>query len=228
MKIAGFGDSFITENDKLYSYTNLIGKHFDTDFQHFGHEGSGAWDAFFQFKNSNVDADVVLFVWSNSSRLYHHKYRNICFSGAMTNENSSDPIWQAALGYYKHLFNAEKAVYEHIAFYYWIDNWLKENYPNTKFIHMWGFPGTSLDSNGLPPWDNPDSFSYYHTWKNGVDVKPALIHLSYLDEWPGDLTKETRCHHMTPKMHNVLANYIIDAIENYEPGLQLNMEHLSI
>ena len=224
MKIAGFGDSFITDNALPYSYTNLIGKHFDTDFKHFGYQGSGAWDAFFQFKKSNVDADVVLFVWSNSARLYHNERRNICFSSTLDNKNSTDPIWKAALAYYSHLFSLEKTIHEHIAFYYWVDDWLKENYPNTKFIHMWGFPASRIDSKNIrDAWDDPENFSYYHTWKNGVDVKPALINLSYQDGWPGDLSRETRCHHMTPKMHQVLANYVIDAIENYEPGRQINM-----
>ena len=216
MKIVGFGDSFITPNDLHYSYTNLIAAHFNTTFEHYGKEGSGAWNAFFQFKKVNIDADVVLFAWSSSIRLYHSEYTTICPSGVTLNKNSNDPIWKAAEMYYAYLFEKEKAIYEHTAFYYWLDNWLKETYPNTKFIHMWGFPSAATDGTD---WGKTENFQYYHQWKNGVEIRPALIHLSYLDEWPGDLSKETRCHHMTPRMHRILADNIIAAIEDYKPGL---------
>jgi hypothetical protein len=97
-----------------------------------------------------------------------------------------------------------------------VDDWLKETYPNTKFIHMWGFPSAAT---GSADWGKTENFQYYHRWKNSVEIRPALIHLSYLDEWPKDLSKETRCHHMTPKMHRILADTIIAAIEDYKPGL---------
>jgi hypothetical protein len=215
MKIVGFGDSFITPNDLHYSYTNLIAAHFNTTFEHYGKEGSGAWNAFFQFKKTDV-ADVVLFAWSSSVRLYHSEYTTICPAGATLNKNSNDPIWKAAEMYYAYLFEGEKAIYEHTAFYYWLDDWLKETYPNTKFIHMWGFPSAAT---GSADWGKTENFQYYHRWKNSVEIRPALIHLSYLDEWPKNLSKETRCHHMTPKMHRILADTIIAAIEDYKPGL---------
>ena len=222
MKIAGFGDSFITPSKLPYSYTNIVAAYFNTTFKHYGKEGSGAWDAFFQFKKTDV-ADVVLFAWSCSVRLYHSEYTAICPSSATLNKHSNDPIWKAAEMYYAYLFEGEKAIYEHTAFYYWLDNWLKETYPNTKFIHMWGFPSAASAATASSDWSKPENFQYYHQWKTGVEIRPALIHLSYLDEWPEDLNKEIRLHHMTPKMHQVLANYVIDAIENYEPGRQINM-----
>jgi hypothetical protein len=78
---------------------------------------------------------------------------------------------------------------------------------------MWGFPKNCCD------FGDPDKMEYLHEFTTGVEIRPALIHLSYLDEWPKDLSKETRCHHMTPKMHRILADTIIAAIEDYKPGL---------
>jgi hypothetical protein len=221
MKIAGFGDSFITPNELPYSYTNIIAGYFNTTFEHYGKEGSGAWDAYFQLEQylkDNPAADVILFVWSSSARLYHPKISNICYNTALANpiEPTSPafkPIMDAAKTYYEHLHVPIKADMEHYCLYYWIDTVLVPKYPNTKFIHMRSFPNNSCD------FGKPKDMEYLYEFTTAVEIRPALIHLSYLDEWPEDLSKETRCHHMTPKMHKVLADNIIHTIEDYKPGL---------
>lgn len=221
MKIVGFGDSFITPNDLHYSYTNIIAEHFNTTFEHYGKEGSGAWDAYFQLEKylkDNSAPDVVLFAWSASARLYHPVIRDLCFSSVVINpKETRDPnhrlIVHAANAYYRYLHDINKTDLEHSCLYHWIDTVLVPRYPNTKFIHMWGFPKKSCD------FGNPLEMEYLHDFTTAVELRPALIHLSYLDEWPGDLSKETRCHHMTPKMHRILADTIIAAIEDYKPGL---------
>lgn len=229
MKIVGFGDSFITDNTVDYSYTNILKNHFNADCQWHGREGSGSWDAFFHFLDRRAICDVLIFVWSAEHRTYHPHHTNIC--PAVIEQNlDKHPVWEAAKQYYAHLYDCRKAYYEHVAFYYWVDNYLRDNYPDTKVIHLWSFPAGNTYTNegeyikqAYYTWDENEKYSYLHKFIHGVEVRPALINLSYRDGWPGNLKDETRCHHMTPKMHTVLANYLIDAIENYEPGRQLNM-----
>lgn len=224
MKIAGFGDSFITENNLPYSYTNLIGKHFNTQFQHYGHAGSGAWDAFFQFIDRKEEYDVVIFVWSAEHRTYHPTHRNIC-PAVIDKKSNSDPVWEAAKQYYAYLYSSRKTYFEHVAFYSYVDTYLRVNHPNTKVIHLWGFPaaneyterGEYIKQEKIN-WNEPHRFSYIHRFKHGVEIRPALINLSYREGWPGDLSKETRCHHMTPNIHRYLYKYVIAAIEHYFPG----------
>lgn len=221
MKIVGFGDSFITICKDDYGYTNLIAKHLNGEFTTYAHEGSGSWDAFFHLQNylnNNPAPDVVLCVWSSSARLYHHTVRTLCYSSTVLNDTTPKkspirPIIDAAKLFYHRLFSIEKADMEHKFLYYWIDKELVTKYPNTKFVFMWGFPNNSSD------YDNPDEFEYLYDFTNTVEIRPALIHLSYLDEWPKDLSKETRANHMTPKMHKLLADTIICALENYKPGI---------
>ena len=225
MKIVGFGDSFITSTTQSYTYTNLVAKHFNAEFESYAHEGSGTWDAYFQLEkylSDNPTPNVVMCVWSASMRLYHPNIRTICYNSAVLNpvepaSPSVKPIMEAAKSFYEYLHDAPKANMEHSCLYYWIDNVLVPKYPNTKFINMWSFSNNACD------YDKPQDMEYLHKFTNAVELRPALIHLSYLDEWPNDLSKETRTHHLTPKMHSVLANYVIDAIENYEPGRQINM-----
>jgi hypothetical protein len=222
MKIVGFGDSFITHCNSWYGYTNIIANRFDAEFISLGHAGSGAWDAYFQLENylkNNPAPDVILFAWSASGRLYHPTFRDLCFSSVMlrpseTVPESKQPVVQAAKAYYENLYSATKSDAEHTFLYYWVDKELVPKYPNTKFIHMWGFPKSSCD------WGDPSQMEYLHTFTTAVEIRPALIHLSYLDEWPGDLANESRANHLSPKMHKILADNIIAAIENYEPSLR--------
>jgi hypothetical protein len=225
MKIVGFGDSFITPAIQNYAYTNLVAKHFNAEFESFGLEGSGTWDAYFQLEKylkDNPAPDVVLFAWSASMRLYHPEVRNICYNSAVLNPAEPEsptfkPLWKAAKAYYEYLYDAPKANMDHSCLYYWIDTVLVPKYPNTKFIHMWSFPNNACN------FGKPQDMEYLYEFTTAVEIRPALIHLSYLDEWPNDLSKETRIHHMTPKMHNILADTIIAAIEDYNSGL-LNIQ----
>jgi len=225
MKIVGFGDSFITPCNYDYAYTNLVAKHFNAEFESYAYQGSGAWDAYFQLEKylkDNRAPDVVMCVWSASGRLYHPNIRTLCYNSTVMNpvipvSSVFKPLIEAAKTYYQYLHDVPKADMEHRCLYYWIDTILAPKYPNTKFIHMWGFPNNVCD------FGKPQDMEYLYEFTNAVEIRPALIHLSYLDEWPNDLSNETRTHHMTPKMHTALANYVIDAIENYEPGRQINM-----
>jgi hypothetical protein len=237
MNIAGFGDSFMQPIRGLgnvlsydYSYVAKVAEYFNTeDFNTFGVSGSGSWDAFFEFQKQEKIArengkpfDLVIFAWSNGSRLYHPRVRDICVSNVYTHYDSKQPLWQAARSYYEHLFDHNKLEYEMKAFFYWLDNDLKETYPNIKFIHLNGFPpyemGQSVDNYYDYIKNNGDDIKYYTTWKNSVEVRPSLIYFSLMDDWPGDLSKEHRFQHLTPKMHSVVANLIIKAIDTYSPG----------
>lgn len=224
MKIADFGDSFITPNTVDYSYTNILKEHFNAEVDLFGYQGSGAWDAFFTFMGKKETYDVVLFVWSSESRTYHPLYRNIC-PAVIDQYLETDPIWNAAKQYYAYLYDCKKAYYEHVALYTLADSYIRDKHPSTKVIHMWGFPaGNAFTDDGELiksdhyNWDEAEKYRYLYRFSHGVEIRPALINLSYREEWPVDLSKETRCHHMSKSMHEYPSKYVIDAIENYEPG----------
>ena len=222
MKIVGFGDSFITACTYDYVYTNLVAKHFNAEFESYAYQGSGAWDAYFQLEKylkDNPAPDIILFAWSAAGRLYHPNVRDICYNSAVVNpvepETPAVKIFmEAAKAYYEYLHDGHKTDMEHSCLYYWIDNVLVPQYPNTKFIHMWGFPKNYCD------WGDTTQMEYLHTFTTAVEIRPALIHLSYLDGWPKDMTKESRPNHLTPKMHKILADNLITTIENYEPKLR--------
>lgn len=223
MKIAGFGDSFIEEGigGVPYGYYNVAARHFNAEWKSYGLGGTGTHYAFFEFLKYGKDYDVILFAWSNSLRIYNKVHPNICPTGCLYNKDSDDPIWQAATQYYSYLHDDQKVEIEFTSFYFWLDHWLAETYPDKKFIHMWGFPKLEYSGDAFQYWKKPENIKYYHRFKNSVEIRPALINLSLLDEWPvdGDLSKETRNNHLSLAMQNYLGAKVIYAIENYKPGL---------
>jgi len=232
MNIVGFGDSFISENGE-YSpeygkcYLDTVGTTLSAKSVTWaGCSGSSIWDAFFQFKNYEklTDIDVAVFAWTDVSRLYHYRVRNLCPYGSSlrANLNGSDAdVWLATKHYYTELYAHEKTEYEAQAFFHWFDN-LTLSFPKIKFIHMWGFSKNTQTAGSN--WDryaeDNVELEYHHRFKNGVEIRPALMNFSRRDGWPSDddLANETRANHLTLKNHDILSSIIVNAIENYEPG----------
>lgn len=236
-RIVSFGDSFAQNNTGIqYQYLKLVSNHFNYTYNTYGVSGSSIWDTFFEFRNRknedeyrknensifpNYAFKTVVFVWSEASRFYHKEIRNISYASTLYNQDSDNPIWKAAKMYYEYLHDATKVNFEISAFFYWFDNWLHENYPDMKVIHMTGFPKTdektSIDYYDIIKY-NPEKLNYYHNWKHSVEIRPPLLHFSMNDGWPGDLRNENRFQHLTEKTHKMVADLIIESIENYEPG----------
>lgn len=223
MRIVGFGDSFITKNHGNIGYLDMVGEALGAEVDWRGHQGTGPWDAFFQFKDYPYDIDVAVFAWSSPARLYHPHVQGLCHGSAFNEIDTKMPnyeIWEAARQYYYYLYDWRKTEYEAIAFYQWFDKW-SERFANIKFIHMWSF---SKDLQFNESWEkykkSMDILEYHHRWSNGVEIRPALIHLSARDGWPtdNDLTKENRPNHLSEMYHRYLSENIVDAVKNYTPG----------
>jgi hypothetical protein len=242
MRIIGFGDSFIQPGDSDKQYLHLVSSKFNTkSYSGYGVPGSSIWNTFFDFKEKyqshidlGIDVDVIIFVWTNTSRLYHPVIKNISSGNPQIYTETDSPIWIASRYYFEELYNEEKTNYEIISFFYWFDNWLIENVPRTtKIIHMWGFPFeiNNLDINGdtIGDWykfhkNFPYKIKYNVNFKSGVEIRPPLIHFSLNDGWPKDnnLSKENRFQHLTEKMHQKVADLIIASINTYIPGEVIN------
>lgn len=229
MKIVGFGDSFILGLEKGHmqlsvAYQGIVGNHFDCHPEFRGVSGSGPWHMFFDFLNypNKENIDVVIFAWSEISRLYHKKYP-ICNAVVSLTKNHKDKKYietlQAANLYYQYLFDHDQKNYELSALMMFVDE-MSKSYANTKFIHLPCFSKYDVHSHWASLYDKikPNEIDYYHRFKNGAEVRPCLMYLSKKDEWPDDLSNDTRECHMTPKMNRLVADAIIDCIDDYYPG----------
>jgi hypothetical protein len=226
MKILGIGDSFMagSRHDKNPNYLHIVSEKLNADYTMCGMSGAGPWNTFFKFldyENKN-ELDVVIFAWSEYTRLYHPDAiplnTGTVLYGTNRTENA-DEIYKAANYYYQYLFDYRKLGYEAKGLYYMIDDMAKE-YPHIKFIHMYCFAhqtDTSYPHMEMYEKPNYDHLEYLYTFKNGINIHPALMYLSFQDGQPEDLKDDAhsgRSCHLTPKMHVKLADTLLDAINN--------------
>lgn len=231
MNIVGFGDSFIKDNS-IYcknDYMTFVGNHFGVKTESRGVGGTGPWYMFFDFLKYDKHIDVAIIAWSEIVRMYHRKIQPLnIWSEEDIPSNIDDrqkQIYNAAFNYNKFILNNTQKNWECKALMCMFDECITKQYPNTKFIHLPCFSWYENDQLWANIYDNvnPKDINYYYDFKNGVELRPCLMYLSKQDDWPSDLSKEHRPNHLTLKYHILLANAIIDAIENYNLGKIINI-----
>lgn len=239
MKIVGFGDSFIlgppspvtTITD---SYQVLLGNKYNTYPEFRGKGGTGPWHAFFDFleyfKKPKEKVNVVIMAWSEATRLYKpllSQENAELAARASNNPNITyEDVFLAVQQYSQFIFDTDKQNYELRALMTMFDDMALE-YPNIKFINLHSF--SWLDKNfGWKSYDYASKLKYHYTFKNTMEIRPCLMHLSRKEGWPGDenMHLETRECHLSPTMHRLVADAIIEAIENYSPGKIVNIGNI--
>jgi hypothetical protein len=203
----------------------MVGEKLGATVDQLGQPGTSPWHAFMNYDSyeHKQDVDVVVFAWSDKARLYHSHVSPICHTTV------ADPsIWpdlhsynksvmEAAMQYYSYLYDDKKATVEMEGLFRVMDSRALD-YPHIKFIHMFCYADNVHDGLDIYKSDRIDELKYIYSFKNGVNIQPALMTLSYNDGWPSDIRKETRECHLTPKMHEVLAEGIYNAITNANNG----------
>jgi hypothetical protein len=235
MKSIGFfGDSFcsaIQSQTGDSTYLKLAADQLGASIVHTGEPGSSAWDTVLLQFNAVKNAitvsmpDICVFVWTDPARLYHPKIRDITVGTAIQNakhQSQDQPIWQAAKDYYLHIMDDEKVDLEYRSLLYYIDNVILAQLPSTtKIIHMWSF-GDPVNRTGTE--FQPNSINYAHTWVHGVEIRPALVALSndHNRKWQQTDEYERANHFNGAEKNDLIANWILTAIENYRDGLLLD------
>lgn len=229
MKIGFYGDSFA--DCVKYSedtYLNILSKKLNAEIVHTGYGGSSVWDVVLkQFDPLNTP-DICVFCWTHSVRLYHSTYRSLT-----PNSESNIEIQSAVDQYYAHLFNLEKSLLEYKSLLYWFDNVvLSEISKHKKIIHLWSIG--ERKSKNFKNWKTADAhllenIEYIHEWKNGVEIKPALMYLSVWNNSSEQnlkyFNKETRFNHLEPYKHLMLASWIEQALAHYSDGVKLDFSN---
>lgn len=236
MKIVGFGDSFITGppfevKELQHTYQSILGNRYNTYPEFRGIGGTGPWHAFFDFLNyfekCKDHVDVVLMAWSEANRLYKPLLSQENAELAARASNRSDitykDVFLAVEKYSYFIFDTNKHNYELRALMTMFDDVVRE-YPKTKFINLHSF--SWLDKNqSWKDFEDYNKLKYHYTFKNSMEIRPCLMYLSRQDGWPGDdnMHLEKRDCHLSPKKHQIVAEAIIQAIENYNPGNIVNI-----
>ena len=210
MKIGFFGDSFCSCSiHPAYSFTTyikLLQDHYDAEIVNLGQGGASIYDLLIlqltPFIELGTVPDVCVFTWTEPHRVFHRQIRTI--TAAMATSTDPDPVIQAAKQYYLNLEDSEVDELRYRATLHYVDNVILPTFPSTtKIVHLWSF--------GLPhnyEYRNPDSFApdkvqYYHTWKNGVEIRPPMMTLASeghkiedLDDCPNHLIGQEKNNRM--------------------------------
>ena len=206
MKMLIIGDSYATNYSEL-AWPVIVENHFNCKADNYAKPASSLNFSYNILTNSltNNIYDVVIFVLTSADRLYHPK---ILIHGGFPQYHDGTPITkevkQAIESYYTYLYDTA-------------DNELKRNifgrsivqlsleYPFTKFIFVPAFDAIEHVSVG-----------------NCVITNQRLIHYSMLDkkshaaEVRGEIIE--RHNHLSFLQNKMLANYIIEFINDYKFG----------
>lgn len=239
MRIGFYGDSFCENYPSCSSewdtYLKQIADNYGIERKqivNFGFGGSSIWDTIliqFGFHNAfsiedKTFPDVMVFVWTDASRLFHRTIRSLNMSSTFNTEkiasqyNDSMDIIDAAQKYYTHLADFVKEDFAYnAALRYFDQEILSKISHRCKIIHLWSFFKPSMEMSSY------DSNNYYYRWQNGMEIRPALIKLSLLgmdkNKTREIMGADKRMNHLDGDYKNsLLANTIISAIDNYENG----------
>ena len=221
--IGFFGDSFCATTSSLHSlmngYTTYINKlvnHYGVDIVNLGHGGSSVWDVVLTQLQPLIDAnsipDICVFVWTDPSRLYHKSVRNInCVSSEGTHLLDRS-VWRAAKQYYRQLHDYEQTKLAYTSLLQYVDNNILSALPTTtKVVHLWSFGNPAS-------WDNigflSNNITYPHTWKHGVEIRPALASISLSDRSFEVLAHDKSANHLEGNTKNdIVFEWIRNAID---------------
>ena len=206
MKIGFFGDSYCAKIEArgFKTYLKKLSSHYNADIIHTGIGGSSIGDVLLK-QLPGRSADIYIFVWTDYGRLYNSYIRNINASSAATMLGG---VGDAVRGYYKYLLDDQFAKIQYTALLEYIDNHVISKFPsNTKIIHLWSFKGFGDED-------------YYYRWKNGVEIRPALVEVSGTVE----SVKLVPNHLATEDQNTLVFDWIRQAIDNYNSGTLITKE----
>lgn len=232
MKIGFFGDSYCMEESNAHSllkgyetYIRKIKKHYRAEIVSLGHGGSSGWDLILnQFpKFENNLPDVCIFCWTDVHRLFHPKVRNIG-QWVLFPEYKKDfyvkvvqflnrEKYSIAADYYTHIHDEKKAEREMLAAWYHFDMTVLKPLENkTKIIHLWSFGNIKNRNEDLSVI--PEFVTYDYRWTTGTEIRPSLTCFRL----EGPEFHHSANHIGTDETNQMIADMIIDAIDNHQNG----------
>lgn len=223
-RVLVIGDSFTDILGTHYTWLNRLRIHYNWNIDNKSIAGSGSHYAFHTFMNYTEDFDICIFAWSEPTRLFHKCIPNLNSNEAVNKTHMipwQKDIYKAAQHYYMHLIHDEMEVYKNTALLFWLDHYLKNNYPNKLFIHFHCFPKHNWTENVYEKIKEIDDSSFYHTFETGLNISPTLLKLSSSDpDQPNNYAVDQRSGHLSKQVHEKLFYSLVNYFKKneYENG----------
>jgi hypothetical protein len=206
-KISVFGDSFAIGHPIQNHWVGQIAKHHNVDTSDvvntaFG--GSGIIDAIMQFTKHINDvraSNILIFVWSQPSRLYHPEVRDINSGSCLHPDHQqykNKKLYNDALTYYENFYYAEIEELKINGVFEWFDRVLLENFSDKKILHFQSFSAGECKDNVMQ-----------YNFKSGINVCPALMVLSENEPEFTGLGLDSRSGHFSQYNHDHIFRTLI-------------------
>lgn len=251
--IGFFGDSFCMSKGPG-TYIDMVARELDLKVIHLGQAGSSVEDLIIKqftpldtsllhpYQDKIRVPDICVFCWTDANRLFNSLVRNI--NGGTVNDIEKmsgvtpkispleEKVWEAALYYYRELYDFTWHKLRHNSAIYYFNKYLLAKHSDKKIINLWCF-GQGKHYYNNPHRDfAPDNTTFPFRFELGMEIRPSLMSLSLkeLEECSG-LFDDMRPNHLaTPEVNRLLADSIIQAINNYQPGelVEMNLDSLPI
>jgi hypothetical protein len=201
--IGFFGDSFcanISSNDeKFETYIMKLIKKNKLKLYSLGVRGSSIWDTiliqFLPLYKEDKFPDIIIFVWTNETRLFHRDIRDITVG---TSREKTDEIYKAADQYYTNFLDRELMQFQYVSALRYFDSEILSKVPsNKKIIHFRSFENEWLEK-------------YNFKWQNGIEINLVLNSLT-------DPETFTAANHIYGERKNqILFESIQNVLENWD------------
>lgn len=195
-----FGDSFCSDlkSSDYETYILKLLKQNKLRIVNLGHRGSSIWDAillqFLTLVNENKTPDIIVFVWTSETRLFHRQVRDITL---ISRGNKEGEIYKAADQYYANFLDLELMRFQYVSALKYFDTEILSKLPDKKIIHLRSFN---------MPWLEKYNFK----WQHGVEIKSELKLLT-TDE------KYNAANHIYGEANNqILFERIQNVLENWD------------
>lgn len=215
------GDSFTdisyTGGDKELHWINFLRLYYGWNIINLSKSGSGINRIVYELLNLNHDFDLCIMAHSQPLRLFHPNVCDINIGTAVyskelrRSEIVDGDIWEAALHYYTHFYDVNLSNLKGIGLHQWIDQYIKEKYPDKRFIH---FDCFSLQHPTEQLLENVKLQRIFHKFSHGMTMYPPLMYMSITDIFRPDLAKDRRPGHLGFREHTTIFNNIRHIIDH--------------
>ena len=187
------------------TYTSLVARHFDYQMAPYGFGGRSWWWSWYNFsRRYRINQfEAVIFCHTNCDRINsstHEELPHMCNSNW---PNLNKDMNLASEYYFKYIIDSRFDSWAHQQYF----KMLKEKCSDIKTIHFHSFPDSIKYSNLLPGMVYNTPLIYISVGE--IDGTAEQIQNSYSDN---------RANHLNEYNNRVLADVIINALDNYTPG----------
>tara|TARA_B110000503_G_scaffold142967_1_gene241890 strand:- start:1568 stop:2362 length:795 start_codon:yes stop_codon:yes gene_type:complete len=199
-------------------WLHILEQKYDWNVTNLSMAGSGPYNALRAFMDYDYEEfDLCIFAWSEPVRPFHYQVTDLnphtAHSELYRQFADQNEVYDAAKGYYKHLYYRNLEMIKLMGTMKWFDEFIKEKYPNKLFWHLQCFGADKAEKVNQ---ENLEEQRLYNIFEHGVTFYPSLFYFSVNDPEMrniNDLAKDSRHGHLSNQLHTFIANDMMQLLD---------------